>query len=73
MSQLGSRKPRREVERHEVSILILVNEPAGGLPHRDERDHADGVSILILVNEPAGRPERQHEEIRDWKSQFLFW
>ena len=36
-----------------VSILILVNEPAGVYEDRDAKA-ASMVSILILVNEPAG-------------------
>ena len=55
MSQLGRRSPPRRQEHDlRVSILILVNEPAGVQRVHVQEGTWLVVSILILVNEPAG-------------------
>ena len=76
MSQLGpdwplhARDPNRE-----VSILILMNEPAGGLrAQRRGNGRLLPVSILILTNEPAGPYDRRNVGLPgDPVSQSLFW
>ena len=55
MSQLGDSRLRKRLPRiRQVSIPVLVNEPAGGPVLAVLVEANVPVSIPVLVNEPAG-------------------
>ena len=74
MSQLGRDRHRGASIGLDVSILILVNEPAGGRAGQGGLLRPlPRVSILILVNEPAGVATQDGVVAVYELSQFLFW
>ncbi len=57
----------------DVSIPVLVNEPAGMRSQKYLTGGGFAVSIPVLVNEPAGAKQLAKEEEARQRSQFLFW